>query len=169
MPPSRNQLSRRFKAPAPPRSADANNVSTKNGVPPNQVWSPGTDQFENPGDTSSFTDQGTDTTPMGTKVKTSTKQPAPAGTRPMNVTASRPLPKGIAKTATAKVALPKAPGLNQNLSRVAHPRPVATSLNQSVKPVMPSAKNVAQTISMQKTRNMRGAGANSAFYGDFGV
>ncbi len=168
-----NQGSRRFRPPVPPRSPDPNNASPRTGVPPNQVFSPGTDQFENPGDTESFETQSQDIRPMGSKVKTSSKQPKPAGTRPMNVTATRPLRKGpgIVQTQTARVARPSAPGLKQSLPRVAHPRPAARGLNQTVTPVRKkeNGRGISPQISMQKTRNMRPAGANPAFYGDFGV
>ena len=173
LPPS-PQRSRKFRAPVPPRSPDANNASPRGGtVPPNQVWSPGTNEFENPGDAESFEQQGTDTTPMGRKVKTTTAQPKPAGSRPMNVTASRPMRKGpgIVQTQTATVRPPKAPGLNQNLPRVAHAQPSATGLNKTLNPVrkQPSASGLSKSISVAKTRNMRGPGANPAFYGDFGM
>lgn len=173
MPPTNTQGSRKFRAPVPPRATDANNVSPRGGVPPNQVFSPGTDKFENPGDDSSFTDTNNDTRPMGTKVATTTKQPSAAGTRPMNVTASRPQPKGpgIVRSAGASVQrLPKAPGLKQNLGAVSHGRPAARGLNQTVRPARttPRAAGIAQTITQQKTRNMRGPGANPAFYGDLG-
>lgn len=170
---SPNPTSRRFRAPVPPRSPDANNAVPRSTVPQNQVFSPGTDGFENPGDQESFQEQSMDTKPMGSKVKSSTKQPSPAGTRPMNVTARTPLPKapGLARTQTADVRRAKAPGLNQNLGALPNRRPAAKGLNKTVTPARgtPRAAGIAQQISMQKTRNMRGAGANPAFYGDFGV
>lgn len=167
------QGSRRFRPPVPPRSQDANNVSTRNGVPPNQIWSPGTNNFENPSDAESFTNSNNDTQPMGAKVKTTAKQPKPAGTRPMNVTASRPLPKGpgIVRNPGVRATPPKAPGLKQNLPRLPHARPAAKGLNQTVSPARttPRAPGIAPTIGMQKTRNTRPKSANPAFYGDFNL
>ena len=164
---------RRFRAPVPPKSPNATERTPKNGVPPNQVWSPGTDGFENPGDQASFQEQSMDLKPMGAKVGTSTKQPSPAGTRPMNVTAKAPLPKapGLARTQTADARRPAAPGLRQELGQLPNRRPAAKGLAQTVTPARgtPRAKGIAQTIGMHKTRNMRGPGANPAFYGDFGV
>jgi hypothetical protein len=165
--------SRRFRPPVPPRSPDANQSSPRSTVPQNQVFSPGTDGFENPGDEHSFQEQSMDTQPMGSKVGTVKKQPSPAGTRPMNVSARTPLPKapGIVRKQTHDARRAKAPGLKQNLGTLPNARPAAKGLNQTVTPARstPRAPGIAPTISMQKTRNMRGPGANPAFYGDFGL
>ena len=121
---------------------------------------------QGPIDPQSFEVNGTDTSPMGNKVGTVRTQPAPAGNRPMNVTATARPPRapGLAQTQRAVNARPAAKGLNQSLN-VDRRQPRATGLNQTVNPV--TKTNKVTGVPAQHNRNVRGPGANPAFYGDF--
>lgn len=127
-----------------------------------------------PGDTQPFTTQGNDHSPMGTKVGKVTKQPSPAGTRPMSVTANLPKRTGpgiVHSQGSVRNARPAAKGLNQSIGGVKRPNSSrrGPGLQATVRPVIKhqSGAGLQKTASVQKTRNMRGPGANPAFYGDF--
>ena len=148
-----------------------NNLRRPSGKIPQQQTLNTTDQADirekPPMDPQSFQAQGTDTSPMGSKVGTVRTQPSAAGTRPMNVTASVRPPRALGLVASQGVvrnARPSAPGLNQTLSaNVRQPR--AAGLNQTVSPVLKTHK--LTTVPAQKNRNVRPGSANPAFYGDF--
>jgi hypothetical protein len=120
---------------------------------------------QDPIDRESFETEGNDhdaSSPMGEQ-RTNFK---PAGTRPMNVTATAKPPRapGLAQTQRAVTARPAAKGLTQNMSANVRP-PRASGLNQSLNPVRKTAK--VTTVPAQKNRNVRPGSANPAFYGDF--
>lgn len=123
-----------------------------------------------PQDPEAFETQGNDIAPMGTKMGATSRQPSPAGTRPMNVSASLPRAKapGLGGVNAARVPKPKGNGLNKNLGAVSRPN---SSRNvprvNSVVRKGESGPGIQKTASQQKTRNMRGPGANPNFYGDF--
>jgi hypothetical protein len=142
-------------------------------VPKQQVMKStlaGDEREQPPMDTQPFETSGSDISPMGEKMGATTKQPAPAGTRPMNVTASIPKAKapGIGGVSTANTQPPRAPGLNQNLGSLSHPNSsrrvprVASVVTRGQR-----GPGIQKTATAQKTRNMRGPGANPNFYGDF--
>lgn len=120
-----------------------------------------------PSDPTPFQTQGTDTSPMGNKVGTTRTQPAPAGNRPMNVTATARPPRApglVASQGAVRNARPAAPGLNQNF-RADTRQARAAGLNQTVNPVRKT--NKVTGVPAQHNRNVRPGSANPAFYGDF--
>ena len=147
------------------------NLRRPSGKVPQQQTLNTTDQADirekPPMDPQSFQVQGTDTSPMGSKVGTVRTQPSAAGTRPMNVTASVRPPRApglVASQGVVRNARPSAPGLNQTLSANVRP-PRAAGLNQTVNPVLKTHK--LTTVPAQKNRNVRPGSANPAFYGEF--
>jgi hypothetical protein len=149
-----------------------NNLRRPSGKIPQQQTLNTTDQADirekPPMDKQSFEDTSTAApTMMGAKVGSVRKQPSPAGTRPMNVTASVRPPRApglVASQGSVRNARPSAPGLNQNLSANIRP-PRAAGLNQSVSPVLKTHK--LTTVPAQKNRNVRPGSANPGFYNDF--
>ena len=124
-----------------------------------------------PQDPTPFETEGTDTSPMGSKMGATSKQPSPAGSRPMNVTANLPKRTGpgiVSSQGTVRNARPSASGLNQRLGGVV--RPNASRRVPRVSNVVRKGERgpgIQKTATVAKTRNMRGPGANPNFYGDF--
>lgn len=119
-----------------------------------------------PYDAGSFENEGNDTSassPMGA----TRNQPKPAGTRPMNVTATVKPPKApglVSSQGRVANARPASPGLNQKLSADVR-RPKAPGLNQAVNAVRKTQK--LSPVPAQRNRNVRPGSANPAFYHDF--
>lgn len=122
---------------------------------------------QKPIDPQSFDTGATSDTSVTSPMSSSTKNPRPAGTRPMNVTASVRPPRApglVASQGQVRNSRPAAKGLNQSLT-VNAKRPSAPGLNQTVNPVRKT--NQVTTVPAQRNRNVRQGSANPAFYGDF--
>jgi hypothetical protein len=101
------------------------------------------------------------------RMGTTTKQPSPAGTRPMSVSATVKTPKApglVTSQGAVRNSRPAAKGLNQSLN-VDRRQPRASGLNVTVSPVLKTHKMTA--VPAQSNRNVRKGSANPAFYGDF--